>query len=482
LGCAPTYSPDVASRQHPFKSNSVLITSFSTPVILLADGLTKVFKRYPLRITAAVAGITLFGAGGAFALANLAPDASQLPVHQVLETVRTPATELADSPAIAPLTLYRSDITRPTDTADTLLARLGVDDSQAATFMRHDALVLRTLLGRSGRNVSAETRTDQGLQRLIGRWSTDDSGQFFRLVVERNGNTFSSRLENAALRASTQLASGTIQSSLFAATDDAKIPDSVAVQLAEIFSGDIDFHRALRKGDRFSVVYETLQGDGEPLRSGRVLSAEFVNNGKTHQAMWFQEPLAAGVSPAQMAQSKGAYYTMDGQSLRRAFLASPLAFSRITSGFKMRLHPILQTMRAHLGIDYGAPTGTPVRTVGNGIVEFAGVQNGFGNVIFIRHNNQNVTVYGHLSRIDVRKGQSVEQGQKIGAVGATGWATGPHLHFEFRVNGQHKDPSTLARQGESTPVTAAAKPQFDELARLNRIALAAASMEGASAQ
>jgi murein DD-endopeptidase MepM/ murein hydrolase activator NlpD len=192
--------------------------------------------------------------------------------------------------------------------------------------------------------------------------------------------------------------------------------------------------------------------------------------------------LAAGVSPAQMAQSKGAYYTMDGQSLRRAFLASPLAFSRITSGFKMRLHPILQTMRAHLGIDYGAPTGTPVRTVGNGIVEFAGVQNGFGNVIFIRHNNQNVTVYGHLSRIDVRKGQSVEQGQKIGAVGATGWATGPHLHFEFRVNGQHKDPSTLARQGESTPVTAAAKPQFDELARLNRIALAAASMEGASAQ
>jgi murein DD-endopeptidase MepM/ murein hydrolase activator NlpD len=340
--------------------------------------------------------------------------------------------------------------------------------------MRRDVLVLRTLLGRSGRSVSAETLTGQGLQRLVGRWSAEESGQFMRLVVERSGTTFSSRLESAALSASTQLASGTIQSSLFAATDEAKIPDTVAVQLAEIFSGDIDFHRALRKGDRFSVVYETLEGDGEPLRSGRVLSAEFVNNGKTHQAMWFQEPAA---------QTKGAYYTMDGQSLHRAFLASPMAFSRVTSGFKMRLHPILQTMRAHLGIDYGAPTGTPVRTVGNGVVEFAGVQNGYGNVVIVRHSNQNVTVYAHLSRIDVRKGQSVDQGQKIGAVGSTGWATGPHLHFEFRVNGQHKDPSTLARQSEATPVTATAKPAFAALAKLNLVALAAAaSMEAASAQ
>ena len=270
---------------------------------------------------------------------------------------------------------------------------------------------------------------------------------------------------------------------MFAATDDAKIPDAVATQLAEIFSGDIDFHRALRKGDRFSVVYETLEGDGEPLRSGRVLSAEFVNNGKTHQAMWFQDPTGQSNNAAQINSSKGAYYTMDGQSLRRAFLASPMAFSRITSGFKMRMHPILQTLRAHQGIDYGAPTGTPVRTVGNGVVEFAGTQNGFGNVVFVRHGQQNVTVYAHLSRVDVRKGQSVDQGQKIGAVGSSGWATGPHLHFEFRVNGQHKDPTMLARQTEATPVTATAKPMFDEQAKLSRVALAAAaSMEAASAQ
>jgi murein DD-endopeptidase MepM/ murein hydrolase activator NlpD len=360
---------------------------------------------------------------------------------------------------------------------------LGVDDALAGAFLRNDVLSRKLLLGRAGRNVSVETATGQGLKRLAARWSTEEDGQFKRLVIERQGDAFSSRVESAPLDASTRLASGTIQSSLFAATDDAKIPDAVATQLAEIFSGDIDFHRALRKGDRFSVVYETLEGDGEPLRSGRVLSAEFVNNGKTHQAMWFQEPIGQSANGVQASQSKGAYYTMDGQSLRRAFLASPMAFSRVTSGFKMRLHPILQTMRAHQGLDYGAPTGTPVRTVGNGVVEFAGVQNGFGKVVFIRHDQKNVTVYAHLSQLDVRKGQSVDQGQKIGAVGSTGWATGPHLHFEFRVNGQHKDPTTLARQSEATPMTAAAKPAFDEQVRLNRVALAAAaSMEVTSAQ
>ncbi len=234
------------------------------------------------------------------------------------------------------------------------------------------------------------------------------------------------------------MGSGTIRSSLFAATDDADIPDAVAVQIAEIFSGDIDFHRSLRKGDRFSVVYEVLEADGEPLRTGRVLSAEFVNNGKSYQAMWFQEP-----------GSKGGYYTLDGNSLRRAYLTSPMEFSRVTSGFKMRFHPILQKWRAHLGVDYAAPTGTSVRSVGDGVVAFAGVQNGFGNVVILRHANHHETVYAHLSRIGVRAGQRVSQGDHIGAVGATGWATGPHLHFEFRVNGVHQNPLTVARQSES---------------------------------
>jgi murein DD-endopeptidase MepM/ murein hydrolase activator NlpD len=250
--------------------------------------------------------------------------------------------------------------------------------------------------------------------------------------------------------------------------------------VAEIFAGDIDFHRSLRKGDRFSVVYETLEADGEPLRSGRVLSAEFVNNGKTYQAMWFQEP---GLNPVTGQANKGGYYTLDGQSLRRAYLTSPMEFSRVTSGFTMRFHPILQKWRAHLGVDYAAPTGTPVRSVGDGVVDFAGTQNGFGNVVYVKHRNNHVTVYAHLSKINVTRGQSVSQGQNVGLVGSTGWATGPHLHFEFRVNGMHQDPLTIAQQSEAVPVSAASMAAFQSQAASMRLQLsAAASVQQASAQ
>ncbi len=445
-------------------------------------------KQYPKRITAFVAALLLAGGGAAFAVATLAPDASELPVREVLESVPTLALNVPSDLDLQALKLFRSEVTRSSDTADTLLSRLGVDDASAAAFLRSDTIARQILLGRNGRNVTAETDDNHHLLKLSARWSPEDNGNFNRLVLEKTAQGFQSRIEIAALTASSRLASGTIQSSLFAATDDAKIPDSIATQLAEIFAGDIDFHRALRKGDRFSVVYETLEGDGEPLRTGRVLSAEFVNNGKTFQAMWFKDPVTAGAptadaSRAADARSKGGYYTLDGQSLRRAFLASPMEFSRITSGFKMRMHPILQTMRAHQGVDYGAPTGTPVRSVGDGVVEFAGVQNGYGNVIILKHRNNYNTVYAHLSRINVRKGANVSQGQTIGAVGATGWATGPHLHFEFRVNGVYRDPLTIARQSESVPVSASAKPMFARLAAENRIALAAAaSVQQSSAQ
>jgi murein DD-endopeptidase MepM/ murein hydrolase activator NlpD len=352
------------------------------------------------------------------------------------------------------------------------LQRLGINDAAAAGFLRNDANFRNALLGRAGRTVTAEASDNNELLRLSARWAPEDDGQFTRLVIEQTPQGLASRLEKAPLAATARLGSGTIKSSLFAATDESRIPDAVAVQVAEIFSGDIDFHRALRKGDRFSVVYESLEADGEPLRTGRVLSAEFVNDGKTYQAMWFQEP-----------GSKGSYYTLDGQSLRRAYLASPMEFSRVSSGFKMRFHPILQKWRAHLGVDYAAPTGTAVRSVGDGVVQFAGVQNGFGNVVFVQHRNQHVTVYAHLSRINVRQGQSVSQGQNLGAVGSTGWATGPHLHFEFRVAGQHQDPMTIAKQSESIPVSAAAKPLFDKTAMGVRLQLSAAgSVQQASAQ
>lgn len=443
---------------------------------------SQTFQNYPKRITAVIAALMLGGGGGAFAVANFAPDASELPVREVLESVQAlPVPDTDNRLAFQPLNLFRSELTRSSDTADTLLKRMGVDDPAAAAFIRTDAAARQVLLGRSGRSVTAETNDNHGLLKLSARWNSEDDSSFKRLVIESRAGGFVSRVESAPLTASSQLASGTIQTSLFAATDEARVPDAVAIQVAEIFSGDIDFHRALRKGDRFSVVYETLEGDGEPLRTGRVLSAEFVNNGKTFQAMWFQTPLTG--KTAVTAAGKGGYYTLDGQSLRRAYLASPMEFSRLTSGFKMRFHPILKTMRAHLGVDYGAPTGTPVRSVGDGVVEFAGTQGGYGNVVFVNHGKQHTTVYAHLSRIDVRKGQSVSQSQNLGAVGATGWATGPHLHFEFRVNGEHRDPLTLAHQSEAVPVAASAKPVFTKMAAETRLALAAAaSMQQASAQ
>ncbi|MFN9725970.1 peptidoglycan DD-metalloendopeptidase family protein [Acidovorax sp.] len=451
-----------------------MIHGLTSASAALLDRISLTIQRHPQRLMAAIAAVMLTGGGGAFAVASFAPDPSDLPVRMVSYPVESLADNLVlgqiDMPSFS---LFRSEQVRSSDTPESLLQRMGVADPAAAAFMRGDNAVRQNMLGRTGRVVSAETTDDHRLIRLTVRWVPDDSGNFRRLTVERTGDKFSTRIETARMTVNSRLAGGIIQSSLFAATDASNIPDAVAVQVAELFSGSIDFRRSLRKGDRFSVVYETLEADGEPLSSGRVLSADFVNNGKTHQAVWFQEPGA----------TRGAYYTPDGESMRRAYLASPLEFSRVTSGFKMRLHPILKTWRAHLGTDFAAPTGTAVRTVGDGVVEFAGVQGGYGNVVFVKHRNQHVTVYAHLSRIDVRQGQSVEQGQTIGAVGATGWATGPHLHFEFRVNGQHQDPMTIVAQSEAAaPVSPAARAAFDRLVAGMRIQLSAAALiEQASA-
>ncbi len=424
-------------------------------------------------------GLLLLGAGGtAFGVASLAPDPRDLPIRIVQEAVTPLAVETQlEALELHRFNLFRSDLTRSNDTAESLLSRLGVADATAAAFIKSDPLARRALLGRAGRQISAEASQGQELTSLQARWITDNDGSFQRLVINRTASGFVSRIETAALTASSRLASGTIRSSLFAATDESRIPDSVAVQLAEIFAGDIDFHRSLRKGDRFSVVYEALEADGEPLRAGRVLSAEFVNNNKTYSAVWFPEGAQAGTA------SSGGYHTLDGQSLRRSFLASPLEFSRISSSFKVRFHPILQKWRAHLGVDYAAPTGTAVRSVGDGEVEFAGVQSGFGNVVFVKHRNNQSTVYAHLSRILVRNGQKISQGDQIGAVGSTGWATGPHLHFEFRVNGVHQDPLTVARQSETQELNPAARPAFVQLARTMRAQLAVAALvQQASAQ
>jgi murein DD-endopeptidase MepM/ murein hydrolase activator NlpD len=423
-------------------------------------------EHHPKHVTAILAAVLLCGGGGAFAVASLGPDASALPVRQLLESVQPlPLAEQTEALDLHSLKLFRSEVTRSTDTVEALLARLGVSDIAAAAFLRGEQNFRSVVMGQSGRTVTVEASDQQKLDKLVVRWAPADDGTFRRLVIERTPQgQFASRVERAPLSASARLASGTIRTSLFAAADEARIPEAVAIQLTDIFAAEIDFHRSLRKNDRFNVVYEALEADGEPLRTGRILSAEFVNAGKTHQAMWFEEP-----------GQKGGYYTMDGQSLHHSYLASPMEFSRITSGFANRFHPILQQWRAHLGVDYGAPNGAPVRTVGDGVVEFAGVQNGFGNVVMVRHGNKDETVYAHLSRIMVRPGQKVSQGEHIGLVGATGWATGPHLHFEFRVNGVHRDPLQVAREGASAVVSAAARPAFQRVSSLMRSQLAAAS-------
>ena len=423
--------------------------------------------RHPTHVTAFVAAVLLGGGGGAFAVANLGPDASNLPVRMLVETLETPN---LDQQVAAleqkTLKLYRNDITRGTDTAESLLRRLGLVDSVAAAYIRKTPEVRQALLNRSGRNVSVEANEQQQLLTLTTRWlKNDNDTQFQRMVITRNANNqFSLRTDSAPLTASVRMTGGTVASSLYAASDEALLPDSVTRQLADVFSGQIDFHRALRKGAVFSVVYETLEAEGEPLRSGRLLSAEITNDKKTYDAVWFQEP-----------GQKGAYYTMKGDSLRRAFLASPMPYSRRTSGFGMREHPIFHTQRAHMGVDYAAPTGAPVISVADGVVVESGFSGGFGNMVVVQHNARQSTVYAHLSKIGVRKGQAVKQGDNLGAVGATGWATGPHLHFEFRINGRHVDPLTLAQQGSTEPISAALRPQFNQRAQYARSQLMAAA-------
>jgi murein DD-endopeptidase MepM/ murein hydrolase activator NlpD len=419
-------------------------------------------RRHPRGLTAGVVTLLAGFAATAFGIAPMAPDASELPRRIVSETVVHEAlSPQLEALAEHELELSRNDLTRASDTADSLLKRLGVTDTAAASFLRSNPRARKLLDGKPGKMVQARADGDGSLIELVARYPAESSEKlathFTRLAVKRDGATWQAFVETAPLQSQVRLASGTIRSSLFSASDDSRIPDGIAVQMTEMFAGDIDFHRELRKGDTFSVVYEGLMADNEPITwnqgTGRILAAEFVNNGKSYQALWYQD-----------AGNRGAYFGFDGQSKRRSFLASPLEFSRVTSGFAMRFHPIMQSWRQHLGVDYGAPTGTPVRSVGEGVVDFAGVQNGYGNVVQVRHSNDRTTLYAHLSRIDVAKGQRIEQGHRIGEVGSTGWATGPHLHFEFRVKGEHQDPLALAKSSEAVAVAPASRADFTALA------------------
>jgi len=437
--------------------------------------------RHPRALTTTVVGLLSCFAVTAFGIAPLAPDAAELPKRTLVETLATPDVESQlDALAAHAIGLTRAEATRSSDTPDSLLKRAGAFDPAAAAFLRSDPLGRRVLQGRAGKMVHLTADASGQVQKIVVRFPAEkveqQASHFTRLTIERVGGRFTARTETAPLQAQVALGSGTIRTSLFAATDDANIPDAIASQMADMFSGDIDFHRELRKGDRFSIVYETLTADGEPVPwdggVGRLLAGEFTNNGRTYSAVYFKDS----------ASGKASFFGFDGTSKRRAFLASPMEFSRITSGFAMRFHPIMQTWRQHNGVDYGAPTGTAVRSVGDGTVEMAGWQNGFGNVVQVRHAGDRSTVYAHLSKIDVKKGQRIEQGQRVGAVGSTGWATGPHLHFEFRVGGRHMDPRTIAKASEAITLPNYAKSQFLQTVASVKTQLAVAeTMDGVSA-
>ena len=408
----------------------------------------------------------------AFGVSPALPDAAQWPVRQVMETMNAPLVVSESTTSNPEFLIHQSQLTRRDDSLQALLKRLGVDDREAQTFLAHDATSRMLLTGASGK-LATVTRASAGrLKTLSVRWVDTNSQRISRLVVEQQEGGYQSRIEQPTPRRLEQFGSLTIRSSFYAATDQASIPDAVAAQTVEAFSGDIDFQRDLKRGARVSLVYEVFELDGEILFTGQLLGAEVQNGKDTHQAMWFQ---AAGQT--------GEFVSLDGASQRRAYLASPLAFSRVTSSYGPRIHPVFGGQRAHKGTDYGAPAGTPIRTVADGVVSFAGRKGGYGNYVVIQHPDKAATAYAHLGRIDVRMGQRVQQGQTIGTVGSTGTATGPNLHFEYLVKGVQTNPSRIASDSSVSTVAVAQLPGFKQEAKAMREQLdMAASVALADAQ
>jgi murein DD-endopeptidase MepM/ murein hydrolase activator NlpD len=364
----------------------------------------------------------------------------------IVENITLPS--LAAETAATTATFWRNERVQHGDTVAELLRRLSVEDSVASNYLLKDkaAASLRQLS--VGKEVQSEIAADGSLLAL--RFLSNSGEQ---IVIEKNGDSFKTNTLPVQLEQRVFMRTGEIKSSLYAATDAAGLPDPVANQMADIFGGDIDFHHDLRKGDTFTVVYEVNYSNGEPVRSGRILSAEFVNQGHVFRTVYFQTSSTAGD-----------YYTPDGKSMHKAFLRSPLEYSRISSSFSLsRFHPILNKWRAHKGVDFAAPMGAKVKVTSDGIVAMVGKQGGYGNVIMINHAGKYTTVYGHLSRFaaGLHRGQRVSQGDIIGYVGMTGLATGPHLHYEFKVDGTQRDPIRVALP-DGAPISAVQKTAFND--------------------
>jgi len=271
------------------------------------------------------------------------------------------------------------------------------------------------------------------------------------LAVERGPRGYAARTVERPLERRVVATEGRIESSLFASANAAGMSGALTMSLAGIFGYDIDFLQDLRRGDRFAVLYEELWRDGAKLRDGAILAARFDNDGRRLEAVRFE-----------LADGRATYYAPDGASVRKALTRNPLDFARVSSGFSFgRRHPILNKVRAHQGVDYAAPQGTPVRAAGDGKVVFRGARGGYGNAIVVQHGATYSTLYAHLSRFapGIGIGSRVVQDQLIGFVGRTGLATAPHLHYEVLVEGVHRNPRTV-NLPDAAPVPAELRARF----------------------
>jgi murein DD-endopeptidase MepM/ murein hydrolase activator NlpD len=395
------------------------------------------------------AALLLLPALGVLTAFGIAPDTATTatPPQLVSEPLDLPLPEA--QPLASPRFVTQERVLRG-DTVAALFDRLGVHDARALDFLRGDATgraIFRQLV--PGRMLQAETGPDGELLTL--RYFLSASAL---LEVERDGDGFRSRSRAVTEAPRVMYATGTIRSSLFAATDAADIPDAIAMQITRVFATDIDFHTDLRKGDRFSVAYEMLYDSGELVAPGRILAAEFVNDGRVYHAVLFND-----------GEGDESYYSLDGTNRAKAFLRSPVEFSRVSSGFGGRVHPIFKNWRAHTGVDFAARHGTRVIASADGHVVAAGRRGGYGNAIEIRHGGGITTLYAHLSGFakGIRAGTRVRQGEPIGFVGSTGFATGPHLHYEFKISGIHQDPMRVALP-KAEPVPPRLRSRFLDVA------------------
>jgi len=378
----------------------------------------------------------LFAAAAAIGMVK--PSEDDLPPQRLVRDVLPVAPVALPAAQTDGLPFIHETRIRRGDTLAAILARLGVSAPGLQVFLTHDASARSIYRLYPGRSVQAAISADGSLAwlRYLHTPGHSQDGQVVAklLHVEPTADGFRAEERTHDTDRQVRAAVGTIRSSLFAATDAVGIPDGITLQMADVLGSKIDFLRDLRQGDTFRVVFETRFHEGRYVGAGRLLAVEFDNRGKRHSAVWF--------SPD---GKTGGYYDFDGNSLQGAFLRNAIKFTRISSTFGARKHPIHKRWINHNGVDYAAPTGTPIHATGEGVITFAGKQNGYGNVVIIQHHRGYSTLYAHQSKIapGMKKGVQVSQGQLIGYVGSTGWATGPHLHYEFRIAGKPVDPLSI---------------------------------------